>query len=63
MLFSRATESELVEEYIKMYPDYDKDYSQTEKTSKEKIRGTLSAVLISNTQHEKIKVDKTKKPC
>jgi hypothetical protein len=32
------------------------------KTSKEKIRGTLSAVLISNTQHKKIKVDKTKKP-
>ena len=61
-LGGRATESELVEEYIKMYPDYDKDYTQTEKTSKEKIRGTLSAVLISNTQHENIKVDKTKKP-
>jgi 5-methylcytosine-specific restriction protein A len=61
-LGGRATESELVEQYIKMYPDYDKDYTRTEKTSKEKIRGTLSAVLISNTQHEKIKVDKTKKP-
>ncbi|QHG91418.1 hypothetical protein CVO_06025 [Sulfurimonas sp. CVO] len=61
-LGGRATEAQLVEKYIKMYPDYDKNYTKTEKTSKEKIRGTLSAVLISNTQHEKIKVDKTKKP-
>ncbi|MFK5975550.1 MAG: hypothetical protein QM493_03475 [Sulfurovum sp.] len=57
-----ATEAQLVEQYIKMYPDYDKNYTPTETTSKEKIRGTLYAVLISNTQHEKIKVDKTKKP-
>lgn len=61
-LGGRATEAQLVEKYITMYPDYDKNYTKTEKTSKEKIRGTLSAVLISNTQHEKIKVDKTKKP-
>lgn len=61
-LGGRATEAQLVEKYIKMYPDYDKNYTKTEKTSKEKIRGTLSAVLISNTQHEKIKVDKTRKP-
>ena len=40
-LGGRATESKLVDEYIKMYPDYDKDHTQTEKTSKEKIRGTL----------------------
>lgn len=61
-LGGRATEARLVKRYIKMYPDYDKNYTSTEKTSKEKIRGTLSSVLISNTQHEKIRVDKTKNP-
>lgn len=61
-LGGRATEAKLVEHYIKMYPDYDKSYTQTATKSKDKIRGTINAVLISNTQHEKIKVDKTKKP-
>lgn len=61
-LGGRATEAQLVEQYIKMYPDYDNNYTTTEKSSKEKIRGTLSAVLISNTQHEKVRVDRTKKP-
>ncbi len=61
-LNGRATERELVEKYITMYPDYDKNYTDTDKTSKEKIRGTLYTVLISNTAHEKIKVDKNKKP-
>lgn len=61
-LGGRATEGQLVDKYIEMYPDYDKNHNPTDTTSKEKIRGTISAVLISNTQHENIKVDRSKKP-
>jgi len=55
-LGGRATETQLVKEYIKMYPDYDKNYTEA------KIRGTINAELVRNALHEQIKVDKTKKP-
>lgn len=35
-LGGRATEAQLVEKYIKMYPDYDKNYTKTEKNLKRK---------------------------
>jgi len=61
-LGGRATEGELVDKYIEMYPDYDNKHNPTNKTSKEKIRGSISAVLILNSTHKNIKVDKNKKP-
>ena len=39
-LGGRATETQLVKEYIKMYPDYDKNYTEA------KIRGTINAELL-----------------
>lgn len=61
-LGSKATETQLVKEYIKMYPDYDKNYTSTKTSSEAKIRGTINAELMRNSLHENIKVDKTKDP-
>jgi len=61
-LGGRATETQLVKEYIKMYPDYGKNYTSTKTSSEAKIRGTINAELMRNSLHEKIKVDKTKDP-
>ena len=59
-LGGRATETQLVKEYIKMYPDYDQNYTLTKTPSEAKIRGTINAELMRNSLHEKIKIDKTK---
>ena len=61
-LGGRATETQLVKEYIKMYPDYDQNYTLTKTPSEAKIRGTINAELMRNSLHEKIKIDKTKTP-
>ena len=61
-LGGKATETQLVKEYIKMYPDYDKNYTSTKTSSEAKIRGTINAELMRNSLHENIKVDKTKDP-
>ncbi len=61
-LGGRATETQLVKEYIKIYPDYDKNYTSTKTSSEAKIRGTINAELMRNSLHENIKVDKTKDP-
>ncbi|WP_345969098.1 HNH endonuclease [Sulfurimonas sp. HSL1-6] len=61
-LGGRATEGELVDKYIQMYPDYDKHYTDTKTSSKAKIRGTISVELNRNSLHEKIKVDNAKQP-
>ncbi len=58
----RATETQLVKEYIKMHPDYDKNYTSTKTSSEAKIRGTINAELMRNSLHKNIKVDKTKDP-
>jgi len=61
-LGGRATEAQLVKEYIKMYLDYGKNYTSTKTSSEAKIRETINAELMKNSLHEKIKVDKTKDP-
>ena len=61
-LSGRVTETQLVKEYIKLYPDYDKNYTQTKTSSEAKIRGTINAELMRNSLHDKIKVDRTKEP-
>jgi len=61
-LGGRATETQLVKKYIKMYPDYDKNYTPTKTSPEAKIRGTINAELMRNSLHDKIKVDKTKEP-
>ena len=61
-LGGRATEAQLVKEYIKIYPDYDKNYTPTKTSPEAKIRGTINVELMRNSLHKKIKVDKTKEP-
>ena len=40
-LGGRATETQLVKEYIKMYPDYDQNYTLTKTPLKQKSEGLL----------------------
>lgn len=61
-LGGRATETQLADKYIELYPDYDKNYNETVTSSKAKIRGTINAELDRNSLHENIKVDKNQQP-
>lgn len=56
------TERELMEEYIQKYPDYAKNHTQTKKSSKQKIRGTIQSVLKQNQSHPKVIIDESQSP-
>lgn len=56
------TERELVEEYIQRYPDYAKNHTQTKRTSKQKIRGTIQSILKQTRSHPKVIIDESKSP-
>lgn len=57
-----ATEKELVEEYIKTFPDYSKNYKETKTPPEQKIRGTIQSSLKQNSSHDFIKVDNSTSP-
>lgn len=61
-LGGRATESQLVDQYIKMNPDYDIDYNETESTSIQKLRGSINSRLVLNNAHDNISLDKSVSP-
>ncbi|QDF30300.1 HNH endonuclease [Halarcobacter anaerophilus] len=61
-LGGRASEGNIVDKYIEMFPDYDEAYTKTKTSSKSKIRGTINAEIVRNSLHKNIKLDKSKQP-
>jgi hypothetical protein len=61
-LGGRATESKLVDEYIKMYPDYEDGYNKTVSTSIQKIKGCIYSILVLSNKHNNISFDKSVYP-
>lgn len=57
-----TTERELVEAYIRKYPDFDKNYTSTKSSPKQKIRGTIQSVLKQNSNHPRIGIDESLSP-
>jgi hypothetical protein len=61
-LGGRATELQLVDEYIKMYPDYADGYNETKSGSKQKLKGSINSRLVLNNAHDDINIDKSTQP-
>jgi len=57
-----ASEAQLAQRYMDMYPDYDKNYTDTPTSSRQKLKGSISSILIRKKGHKKIKVNRNKKP-
>jgi hypothetical protein len=61
-LGGRATEGQLLDEYIKMNPNYADGYSKTDSSSVQKLRGSINSRLVLNNAHDDISLDKSVQP-